>query len=141
MDKNSASFILEPLCYYYSPALQAELHLIVVDDNGIKLGVVATFLTLDDGTRRAHPEAACELRGFELAAVVERIKKEIKEGKINKAFMSDITFRADDIKNGDRMCPELKGNLALFQYIQEIRYEPADVYAETDRINGLLKHI
>ena len=118
--KNQSSFILNPRVYGEA----ATLHLIVVNDNGVKLGVITTEI---DGA--LHVEALAELHNFERKVVIDRIKKEIADGKIDKAFVHDMCNRACE--------KEFADIVPLFQYV------PTDSTVvqslERDRINSLLQ--
>jgi len=89
--KNNWSFILVPSVY--NQPCKAELHLAIVNDNGMNIGVIASVTTLyhQDGRRVIQSESLDELQDYEMAIVIERVKKEISEGKIDKAFLYFVT--------------------------------------------------
>lgn len=130
MKTQSASFILIPRVWT-SQSQPAELHLIVIDDNGVKLGVLATVHdnAMNPAERCLSCEALSELREFEKVAVMERIKKEIADGNIDKAF-------AFDMPNAVKGHPTVTKNADLFQF------NPSDkgelVCIERDRIQKFL---
>ncbi len=120
--KNQSSFILTPRVYGGA----ATLHLIVVNDNGVKLGVITTELK-----GKLHAEALAELHGFEQKAVIERVKKEIADGNIDKAFVHDMC-------NRDRE-EEFVDVVPLFQYVPT---DSTEVQCrERDRVNALLQDV
>ena len=120
--KSQSSFILNPRTYGGA----ATLHLIVVNDNGVKLGVITT-----EFKGKLHAEALAELHDFERVAVIDRVKKEIAGGNIDKAFVHDMC-------NRDRE-EEFVDVVPLFQYVST---DSTEVQCqERDRINALLQGV
>lgn len=122
--KNQPSFVLVPAVY--NNPCQAELHLVVVNDNGVKLGILATASTAYhlDGSRNIHVENMTELQKAEQAVVIERIKREKSLGNIDKAF-------AGDISNHTKEFSEV---IDLFQFPPTVYFDEV----EQDRIQKLL---
>lgn len=131
---SKSSFILVPRVY--NVPCNAELHLVVINDNGTRLGVLTTVSTAyhKDGSRNLHSEAFAELSADERKIVIERIKKEIADGNIDKAFAFDMSMRAQE--------EEFVDIVSLFQFIPVDGIWRSDVQGqERDRINTLLGEV
>ena len=129
--KNQPSFILVP--QVYNESCLAEIHLVVVPDNGIKLGVVAVTYTsshFGGGYRNFLSEAMSVLQQSERRLIIERIENEIADGNIDKGFVFDMPFRVRDT-------PELKDVAHLFQFVTTD--DVGILCREAERVNALLE--
>jgi hypothetical protein len=115
------TFILNPRVF----GGKATLNLVVVDDKGVKLGVIAAKY---DG--HWFPVAIHDLHDFELKVVVELIRAQIAAGNIDKAFMHDLCWREKERQYADI--------ISLFQYVPTENNEVQ--CRERDRVGGLIQN-
>ena len=114
------TFILNPKVF----SGEATLHLVVVDDKGIKLGVIAAKFR-----GNWFPVAIHDLHEFELRVVVELIRAQIAAGNIDKAFMHDLCCREKERQYSDI--------ISLFQYVPTENNEVQ--CRERDRVGDLIQ--